>query len=281
MRAEGELEFPEENIGLTVPRPGVFGSLRSQEGPPVSIQGISLNNLSMDEAVHRIVEASESFASYRVCFVNAHCVNVARKDSAYHTALRGADLVLADGSGMKLAARLVGRPIRDNVNGTDLFPRLLERLAGKRVYLLGARAEVVHKVAGWIEQQYPEVEVCGTQHGYFDGRDEERVVRAVAASRAHVLFVAFGVPAQDKWIAEHREQLGVPVAMGVGGLFDFYSGRIPRAPRWLRKLGLEWVFRLLQEPARMWRRYLIGNVSFLLHIMFVNRSWPWSWTRGE
>lgn len=229
-------------------------------------QRILVDNLLLDQAVARIVSWCDEPGPRQVCFVNAHCVNEACRIPAYREVLRSADLVLADGSGLKLAGRLLDRPIRDNVNGTDLFPRLIDRLAGRRVYLLGARPGVASRVARWIRRRQPSVVVCGTRHGYFDDRDEEQLVEAIAASRPDVLLVAMGVPRQDLWIAEHLDQLGAQVSIGMGGLFDFYSGRIPRAPRWMRELGMEWVYRLAQEPGRMWRRYLPGNAVFLARI---------------
>ena len=125
--------------------------------------------------------------------------------------------------------------------------------------------------------RFPEVQISGFRDGYF--HDEESLIKTIRESRTDVLLVAMGVPYQDEWIAANLDRLGVRVAMGVGGLFDFYSGRIPRAPQWVRELGLEWAFRLCQEPGRMWRRYIIGNTVFLARV--VSARIRQSFKRGE
>ena len=170
---------------------------------------------------------------------------------------------------MKLAGRLLDQHVRENVNGTDLFPRLLERLenTGRRLYLLGARPGVPEAVQEHIARHHPGVQVCGVQHGYFTEDQEPAVVDAIREARADVLLVAFGAPRQDLWIARHLDRLGVKVAMGVGGLLDFYSGRISRAPEWMREIGLEWLYRFLMEPRRMWKRYFVGNAVFLGRVL--------------
>jgi N-acetylglucosaminyldiphosphoundecaprenol N-acetyl-beta-D-mannosaminyltransferase len=169
---------------------------------------------------------------------------------------------------MKIAGRILGRPIRQNLNGTDLFPRLCGTLAasGRRLYLLGARPGVAEATARWAQQQFPQLQIAGTRSGYFDATEEEAVIAAIRRSGADVLLVAMGVPAQDLWLRRHLKATGARVGIGVGGLFDFYGGRIPRAPLWLREIGGEWVYRLIQEPRRMWRRYLIGNFTFLWRV---------------
>ena len=157
--------------------------------------------------------------------------------------------------------------MRENVNGTDMFPLLCARLNARagRLFLLGARQEVVQGVARWVRANYPEVVLCGVRDGYFSRNAS--VIEQVNQARPDVLLVAMGAPKQEAWIANHRHQLKAKVCIGVGGLFDFYSGRTPRAPLWLREIGLEWTFRLYQEPGRMWRRYLIGNIIFIVRVL--------------
>jgi len=234
----------------------------------VHIAGIRLLNLGMDELVAAIEAALQGRASTQLAFVNPACVNIAAVDPQYRAALAHADWVCPDGIGMKIAGRILGRPIRQNLNGTDLFPRLCESLAasGRRLYLLGARPGVAEATARWAQQQFPQLRIAGTRCGYFDAEDEEAVIAAIRRSGADVLLVAMGVPAQDLWLRRNLKKTGARVGIGVGGLFDFYGGRIPRAPLWLREIGGEWVYRLIQEPRRMWRRYLIGNFTFLWRI---------------
>jgi N-acetylglucosaminyldiphosphoundecaprenol N-acetyl-beta-D-mannosaminyltransferase len=147
-----------------------------------------------------------------------------------------------------------------------MFPLLCERLNqnSRRIFLLGATSEVVTALAARLHREHPGIVICGAEDGYF--LDEAAIVGSIAKERPDVLLVALGAPAQEAFIARNRRQLGAKVCIGVGGLFDFYSGRIPRAPQWLREAGLEWLFRLYQEPGRMWQRYLVGNVVFLLRV---------------
>jgi N-acetylglucosaminyldiphosphoundecaprenol N-acetyl-beta-D-mannosaminyltransferase len=146
---------------------------------------------------------------------------------------------------------------------------LCEALAssGRSVYLLGARPGVAAAAAEAMARRVPRLIIAGTRHGYFPPEDTDAVIDTINRSGANVLLVAFGAPAQELWLARHRARLAPSIRIGVGGLFDFYSGRIPRAPRWLQELGLEWVWRLVQEPRRMWRRYLVGNPLFLWRVM--------------
>jgi N-acetylglucosaminyldiphosphoundecaprenol N-acetyl-beta-D-mannosaminyltransferase len=247
----------------------LYGDRRPITSNNVMILGIRINNLTMAEALDYIMESLNSDEPKQVCFVNADCVNIAYKDPSYLEVLQRSDLCLADGIGLKLAGKILGKEIAQNLCGTDMFPRLCERISGKdtRLFLLGARPEVVEGVVRWISDHYPKVKVCGHQHGYFLTNEESAMIRRIKDSRADLLLVAFGVPKQDSWISQHLQETGVNVAMGVGGLFDFYSGRIPRAPLWMREIGMEWLYRLIQEPGRMWKRYLIGNGLFLWRVL--------------
>ena len=235
----------------------------------VSILGISIHNMTMSDALDWIVARAASDSPGRVCFVNADCANIAYRNRDYLTLLHESELVLADGIGMKLAGKMLGRDIRQNVNGTDLFPRLCESLTGTSagIYLLGARPGVAEKVRDWIVEHYPSTLVSGYRDGYFSPAEEPEVICDIARSGAAILLVAFGAPRQDVWIHRHLAATGVKVAMGVGGLFDFYSGRVPRAPVWMREVGAEWLYRFFQEPRRMWRRYFVGNAVFLWRVI--------------
>lgn len=237
----------------------------------LTIQSIPIHNLTMTDAIDRIIGyAADRGRPHQVVFVNAHCANIAWSNTEYLRVLKEADLSLADGIGLKLAGKLLKRDIKQNVNGTDLFPRLCQTLSGTGMglYLLGAREGVAAAVADWVRRSYPDVIISGVRHGYFDAAEEAQVIREIRESGASVLLVAFGVPRQDVWIHQHLQDLSIPVSMGVGGLFDFYSGRITRAPQWVREIGMEWCWRLLMEPARMWRRYVVGNGIFLAHVLY-------------
>ena len=236
----------------------------------LDIRGIRLLNLAMDEALAAIDVALAARQPTRISFVNADCVNIAAGDASYREALAGTDWVFIDGIGMRIAGRIMDQPVRDNVNGTDLFPRLCESLAqqGKRLFLYGAQPGVAAAAAGWAEARFPGLQIAGTLHGYqpAGAEAEAEAIAAIRASLADVVLVGLGAPAQEAWIARNHDKTGATVAIGVGGLFDYYSGRISRAPLWMRRSGLEWLFRLRQEPRRLWRRYIVGNAVFLSRI---------------
>lgn len=235
----------------------------------IEVGGLPIDNVTMDGALDAMMERLATGTRTRLYFVNADCVNVGHRDPEYRSVVERGDLVFADGSGLRLAGRVLATPVADNVNGTDFFPRACERLAGSghRVFLLGARPGVAAKVRQWVLEHHPGVEICGTHHGYFDRAQSEAIADLVRSSGASVLFVAFGAPAQEKWIASHIERTGVTVALGVGGLFDFFSGEVPRAPLWMRRAGIEWVYRFWREPRRMWKRYWIGNFVFMARVL--------------
>ncbi len=247
----------------------VYGGEAQDPQATIRIQGIPIRNLTMADAVDVIVGLLNRPGSSQVCFLNAHCANLAHGDSEYKEVLRTSEITLADGSGLKLAGTILRQRVKQNVNGTDLFPRLLEALkgSGSRLFLLGARPGVSEKVREWIETEYPDVAVAGHRNGYFGSEETDEVVREIAASGADLLLVALGSPHQDLWVSKHLEATGARVGMGVGGLFDFFGDQVPRAPEWMREIGLEWIYRLYQEPGRMWRRYLVGNAVFLGRVL--------------
>ena len=231
----------------------------------ICVGDVSFDNVSMTQAVQRISHMLDGARAQQVSFVNPACVNIAAKDRGYRRLLARAALVLPDGIGIKIAADLLGQPLQQNVNGTDLFPRLCDMFSRRNasVFLLGGQPGVAQQVAEVIRARWPQLHIAGVRDGFFSVAQEGQVAAQVNASGADVVLVARGVPMQDVFIDRHLHQLGVRVAIGVGGLFDFVSGRIKRAPAWMRDSGLEWIYRLRQEPARMWRRYLLGNFTFL------------------
>jgi len=200
-------------------------------------------------------------------FINAHCLNIACKDPAYVDILNRADAVWPDGSGIRMAGRIRRFPVPENVNGTDMFPLICAK--PYRIFMLGAAPGVAEKAMANAQAEFPGAQFVGAAPGFFADEAEERaVIRRINALDPDVLLVAMGVPRQEKWIDEHRSKLVCGVVMAVGGLLDFVSGRIPRAPLWMRKLGIEWCYRLYQEPVRLFRRYVIGNPLFLLRVIF-------------
>ncbi len=250
--------------------PASLVSFQKPQAPErLTLLRVPFHNLTMREATEAIVQMAQQGQPKQVCFVNADCVNIALQSTEYTGVLHRASLVLGDGIGIRLAAAFCNQHIRENVNGTDLLPYLCEALQKQKIgiYFLGGRPGVAAAAAAKLQESYPGLQVCGYHHGYFAVEQEQQIIKNIQSSGAGILLVAFGAPRQEIWIARHLNQLGVGVALGVGGLLDFYSGRIPRAPAWMRELGLEWVYRLQQEPKRMWKRYLVGNLVFLFRVL--------------
>ncbi len=260
------------NLGLLL-RGTAVGALKGADRPAppmLDFFGIDIVNTTMEEAVAWILDRANGDTAQLMAFVNPDCLNIAYGHEEYRGVLQQASRVLPDGIGIHVGCRMLGTSLRANVNGTDLFPRLCaaaETAGGPSLFLLGAQPGVAEITARKMQERFPHLRIAGTQHGFFKPEEEDAVIERINASGAGVLLVAFGAPRQELWLARHRDRLKPGVVMGVGGLFDFYSGRISRAPQWLRELGLEWIWRLLQEPGRMWRRYIIGNPLFLWRVL--------------
>ena len=254
---------------------------RRRTGGPrrLEVLGLDINDIDLDGAAADLVEAGRLARASRVVFVNAHVMNCAWADRTYWDTVASADIRYADGSGLAVAARLAGDMLIDNVNGTDLLPLLAAEAVDKGVtiFLLGGSPGAAAGSAATIGAQGLPHAIAGTQHGYFvkGSAEEAAVIERINASGASILLVGLGVPLQDFWIERNAHRIKVPVQVGVGGLFDFFSGRVSRAPSILRTLGLEWTWRLAQEPGRMWRRYIIGNVTFLARaaVLGVKSRW--------
>ena len=251
----------------TAPETGAVGFVPFKSPLTTRLFGLALANATRDQMALSLVNDAYYGIRRVISFVNAHCINVARGDRRYSDALQSADLLLPDGAGMRIAARLAGQTTGENLNGTDLFPLLCERAAasGVTIYLLGGEPGVAAAAAAEMQRRFPQLQVAGAEDGFFKPADTDRMIADINASGAGMLFVGLGVPLQELWIAEHAPRLDAPVVLGVGGLFDYYSGRIPRAPLLVRKFGFEWAWRLVQEPRRLAHRYLVGNATFLAH----------------
>jgi exopolysaccharide biosynthesis WecB/TagA/CpsF family protein len=235
----------------------------------VRVFGVSIADTTLRDAAEWMVDSAHRGIKQTVSFLNAHCLNVLIGDRAYKDAVEASDVVFADGAGISIAARAAGTRLLDNVNGTDLFPVICEEAAkvGVPIFLLGGKPGTTARTAARMMASYPGLSIAGSHHGYFSTPEEEsRVINYVNSTNSGILLVGMGVPTQELWIMHNRFRLNTPVIAGVGGLFDYYSGRIPRAPRALRAAGLEWVWRLTMEPRRLARRYLVGNIAFLARL---------------
>lgn len=258
----------------------IFGTKYQNLPSPDSFEllGVKLTNLTMQSAVTKIMQClrdrNPELAAAKFAFVNADCVNKYRSDTNYKTTLNNFETVFTDGVGVKIAARVQGVALRDNVNGTDMFPILCQQLNAEKssVYLLGAKPSTVSKVAKKLNADYPQITVAGYQDG-FSYADRPDALRALLnASNAELIFVAMGAPLQERWIEENSHFLKARAVIGVGGLFDFYSEEVSRAPKWLRELSLEWVWRLAVQPKDKAKRYLIGNPLFLFRLLIGEQS---------
>ena len=242
-----------------------------KDGSPGSLSHADFNCMSPKEAVDTILARLFGREGGRIYYANAHTMVTAAKDERLKTALSATDMLLADGSGVRWGSKLLGTPLGDNLNGTDLVPALCKagEAKGLSVYLLGAEPGVAEEAAFKMKERYPGLVIAGSRNGYFAVDQTDDVVAEIRDANPHILLVAMGVPKQEIWIDEHADQLPNIACMGVGGLFDFLAERVPRAPMLFRKTGFEWLWRLVMEPRRLWKRYIIGNVVFM-GLVFAN-----------
>jgi N-acetylglucosaminyldiphosphoundecaprenol N-acetyl-beta-D-mannosaminyltransferase len=217
----------------------------------------------MEQTVAEIGRRMERGVFTQHGVVNAAKIVGVRRDADLCAAILTCDIINADGMGVVLAARILGRPVPERVTGIDLFLRLVAWAAarGEPVFLLGAESGIVAKAAAALRERYPGLRLAGWHHGYF-WNDEDALVERIRASGATMLFVGITSPQKERFIHRWRERLGVRFAMGVGGAFDVLAGKTRRAPRWMQRAGLEWLFRLILEPKRLWRRYIVVHALF-------------------
>jgi alpha-1,3-mannosyltransferase len=228
------------------------------------IQGVAIDTRVGSEVIAAIDSAIKLRHPMRIAIANAHTVNLARQLPAYQ-ALLSTFVVLNDGSGVNIASRLkYKKAFSENLNGTDFLPRFLaESSQTIRIFLLGAHPEIVQDAFRRFAEKYPQHHWVGCEDGYGARADEPELCARIRAQSPDLLLVAMGNPVQEHWIGRCSEKTGASVCIGVGALFDFVAGKVQRAPLWVRRIKCEWVYRLAQEPGRMWRRYLLGNVTFL------------------
>lgn len=229
-----------------------------------SLFGLQVNNMKLQNAVSFAVEAPLN-ACKKLFFINVNSVNLARNNQQLACDINAADLALVDGSGVRMAARMQGIRLLDNINGTDFLPHLCRAMArrGQRIYLLGSAPGVAEQAAYNLKTRFPTLQIAGHYHGYFDESLTDQVIDMINLSDADILLVAQGSPRQERWINQYADKLNVRCALAVGGLLDFTSGRIPRAPQWLCEIGMEWLYRLWQEPYKKFSRYVVGNPVFI------------------
>jgi len=224
---------------------------------PLRILGSRIDPVKSRFALEQIQTFLDSPGIHHVVTGNTLMVLAAEKDRDLRDILERAALVVPESWGMRWASRLHGHALAEFTPGIDLMLEIcrLAEVGGHPIYLLGSAPGVAEKAAEALRRRFPAVKIAGTDHGYFKASEDSEVIGRIRRQKPSCLFVGMGMPAQEKWIASHLKELGVPVVMGVGGSFDVLSGRLKRAPVWIRRLGIEWSYRLIQEPWR-WRRIL-------------------------
>jgi N-acetylglucosaminyldiphosphoundecaprenol N-acetyl-beta-D-mannosaminyltransferase len=238
----------------------------------VRILVVDVDAVTMTDAVAAIDETIDARRGHgglplQIATVNPEFVMLARRDDAFREALAGAGLHTPDGGGLLLAARILGHPLQERVTGVELVRSLAASAArrGDRIFFLGAGPGVGAAAAGALVRDFPGLPIAGDYSGDASEAGDAETVAAVRGARSDIVLVAYGAPSQELWLARNLNVSGASVGIGVGGTFDYLSGRVRRAPAWMRRLGLEWLFRLLQQPARA-RRMLVLPVFLLLVI---------------
>jgi len=236
----------------------------------IHILNTFIDNLSMQETLQVIQKSIASKIQLHHVVVNAGKIVAMQKDQQLCESVNNSNLINADGQAVVWASKVLKKPLKERVAGIDLMQNLvaLAHDKGYKIYLLGAKQEVVQQVANTYKKQYNQDIVAGYRDGYFTTQQEPQVVEDIAASGAHMLFVAITSPIKENFLYKHRDILkGVHFIMGVGGSFDVVAGLTKRAPLWMQNAGLEWFYRFAQEPKRMWKRYLVGNSTFIYLVL--------------
>ena len=233
-----------------------------------------VNALSMEQSISEIEKIIEARKPTQHVVINALKINLMNDDPKLREIVNACPLINADGVSILWAAKKLGIPLKERVAGIDLFEKLVKLSAekGYKIYLFGAKEEVVNKVKSIFEKQYPNLKIVGYRSGYFTEADEPEIVKNMAESGADMMFVAFSSPKKEYWVNKYLNQLNIPFVMGVGGSFDVIAGVTSRAPKWLQDHGMEWFYRFIQEPGRLWNRYMVGNRKFIQYTYKCKRA---------
>ena len=221
--------------------------------------------LNMEETIEEIEHRIERREKTQHVVINAGKVVLMEKDEKLKEIIKTCPIINADGQSIVWASKLKGTPVPERVAGIDLMENLIELSArkGYKIYFFGAKEEVVKKVLEVYKEKYPNLNIAGYRNGYFTDADMPSIIEDMKNSKADILFVAFSSPKKEYWLAKYMDAIDIPFCMGVGGSFDVIAGRTKRAPLWMQKSGLEWYYRFQQEPRRMFKRYLVGNIKFI------------------
>jgi N-acetylglucosaminyldiphosphoundecaprenol N-acetyl-beta-D-mannosaminyltransferase len=230
------------------------------------ILNTSIHNLDMQETLHIIDDVIVNNNQIHHVVVNAGKIVAMQKDLQLRQSVNESDLINADGQAVVWASKVLGKPLKERVAGIDLMVNLVKMAHEKKykIFFFGAKEDIVKKVVATYSDKYSSEIIAGYRNGYFKKEEESDIAREISESGAHILFVAISSPTKENFLYENRDILSkVNFVMGVGGSFDVVAGKVKRAPFWMQKSGLEWFYRFIQEPKRMWKRYLIGNSKFI------------------
>jgi len=235
-----------------------------KQQPRYYLFGIPIQALTMKEVLSRVDKAIFHHQHLLIGVINAAKIVNMKRDAHLRRAVLSADMILPDGMSIVWACRILGRWLPERITGIDLMHKILERgqTRGYRIYCLGATDEILNTAIEQIKSNYPGISIVGKHNGYFRPEEEPEVVKSIQTVVPDILFVAMNTPKKEQFLARWNGHLGVPVCHGVGGAFDVIAGKVHRAPAIWQRMGMEWLYRLLQEPRRLWRRYLITNVVF-------------------
>ena len=225
--------------------------------------------LTMDETLEKIEEFIENKRIVQHVVINASKINLMQEDDELTNIINECPLINADGQSIVWGAKFLGYELPERVAGIDIFTELVRICAekGYRPYFFGATEEVVTKIVKIFTEKYTNLKVAGYRNGYFNEDQSLNIAEDIKNSRADILFVAFSSPKKEFWIKRYIDIMQVPFTMGVGGSFDVIAGKTTRAPKWMQKIGLEWFHRFIQEPRRMFKRYIIGNLKFVILVL--------------
>jgi N-acetylglucosaminyldiphosphoundecaprenol N-acetyl-beta-D-mannosaminyltransferase len=247
-----------------------------EQSTEIHVLGVKINLMTFSDFCRVIDSAIEERGKLRIYYANAHTIDDAQSHEKLRQAINEGDYVYCDGFGVALLARLLGQPAPQRFTAPDWLHDISPHWAAKqyRLYFLGSEPEVAAKAAITLKRQHPNLNIIGTHDGYFDmGKEQSgEVIELINATKPDIFLVGFGSPSQEYWINRHYQEVAAPVTIAVGGAFDYISGHKPRAPRWMTRMGFEWLGRLVTEPRRLFVRYVIGLPRVLLKALLVRLS---------
>ena len=260
------------------PRESISDSIRARR-ERVNLGGVLIDRVDRDTAVHRIRDFLQSGRLNQIVTVNLDFVAIAQRDGDFRETLNAAELAVADGMPLVWVSRMSGESLPQRLTGVELVDECCRVAAetGRTVFLLGAAPGIADVAADRLRERFPTLRIAGVYappFGSLSAEENERMLQRINAAQPDFLFVALGAPQQDVWIRDNRDRLNVPVCMGVGCVLDLLAGVVSRAPAWMQHSGLEWLFRLLQEPGRLWRRYILDDIPILVWL-------AWRGLRGQ